>query len=101
MIDKLPAVGRFLFTDSMLRDGFWRRAGRITRIAGKRIYYNDHHEPELVSDNECYIHEKTLAVVCDTAKEITRLVAFNQRALAEIQALKERHQAQAREFFKP
>lgn len=97
MIDKTAKVGRFLFTESMLRDGFFRRAGVITKISGKRIYYDDHKDSEL--HTEKYIHERTLMAVCDTDEEIHALTVFNRRVLDEIHELKARHKAEAAAFF--
>jgi len=96
-IDKIPKVGRFLFTESMLRDGFFRRTGTITKISGKRIYYDEHKDSTI--NTERFIHRKTLAAVCDTSEEIEALRSFNSRALAEVGALKARHKEEAARFF--
>lgn len=60
MIDKIPAVGRFLFKESILRDGFFQRAGFITRINGTRVYFTT----ESALPSERYISIKMIAAVC-------------------------------------
>lgn len=97
MIDKIPQIGRFLFRESMLRDGFFHRAGIITRIAGKRVYYNDRRESAV--PDERFIHVRSVTAVCDTTDEIDVLTAFNRRALDEINELKVAHAVEALTFF--
>lgn len=77
MVDREPSIGRYVVAKSPSTSFFpwFERAGKITKIAGQRIYY--------VGDDgkEGYMHD--FEVVCDTPAEVSALMEFTAYAQKE------------------
>ena len=69
MVDREPAVGRFVIGKAPSTAFFqwFERAGRITKIAGHRIYYE-------AFGKSGYMHD--FEVVCDTEDEVAKIMDF-------------------------
>lgn len=75
-IDRVPAVGRILVRESVLKGGFFRTGGRITRITRDRVYYDS--VDELRQHHDTYVGHHNVCAVCDTEEEVERLLAFDK-----------------------
>lgn len=72
MIDLKPAVGRIVFGEPTMSDSFVGVYGRITRISGQRIVYQD------ATGRERFVYK--VAAVCDTDAESLQILTFNEQA---------------------
>ena len=96
MIDRTPHIGRYIILESILRDGFFGKCGKITGVSGSRIYYED--LDELLEDKK----EKftiNYAAICDSYIEVEKMHLFSKRCVREISELKEQHEAVFYKFF--
>jgi hypothetical protein len=91
MIDKRPAVGRYVLKPSVFTHGFVGRGGVITKVSGNRIYYKDKDGDEF--------HCSRFAAICDTQEEVALLVEFDRSAREAAIALQREHAAQFKRYF--
>lgn len=68
--------GKFIASDSILLYGFAGKSGVVTRVAGKRVYY-DRIAPKFEGDWSTHINADKVAFVCDTEAEVASLVALS------------------------
>jgi len=82
-INLKPAEGRIVLGRARTTEFFpwYEKAGIITRIAGKRIYYKDG------EGNEKFLHE--YACIVDTTEEEEALLDFSARGREKVKALKQ------------
>lgn len=92
MITKIPIVGKYIIEEPFINDTFvghdW---GIITKISGKRIYY----DRVLCWNEELQSYEtiekwmNNFSAVCDTINEINELKNYSKTAMKEISQLRE------------
>lgn len=80
-IDMNPAEGRIILGRARSTEFFpwYEKGGKITRIAGKRIYYKDE------TGAEKFLHE--FAAIVDTKEEYDLLLDFTKKGKAQLWAL--------------
>lgn len=84
MIDMNPKEGRIVMRDSMLIGGQCSLGGKITRVSGKRVYYQpmDRKGEVDLLDEEKFTQKPT--AICDTMEEVTSLLAFSKKMTDEM-----------------
>jgi hypothetical protein len=114
MIHKTPKVGCFICTESPYYYGMFVRGGIITKINGKRIYYNplrmsiedhtsvlkDEHGNPVISDFCFEEYKIKFSAICDTIEEYESLLKFQEECRVEFNDLLKNQQVRASEFFK-
>lgn len=85
-----PAVGRILVGRGRSTEFFpwYERAGRITKISGQRVYYED---PE--TKKEKFLHE--YSAVVDTAEEEETLLKWTAERKEHLEALRAQYDMQS------
>lgn len=102
MITKIPIVGKYVIEEPFLTDGFIGHAwGMITRISGKRIYYDRvicwNEELQSYETVEEWIYN--FSAICDTTDEVNELKNYSKTARKEISQLREKFESTFKNYF--
>lgn len=81
-IDRTPRLGRTVFAESKMLDGFVGRYGKITKVTERQVSF-------LMPNNETtHTPLRCVMVICDTNEEKQAILDFNERAISEMQTLR-------------
>lgn len=88
MAHRNPEVGKFIVLETAMVTGTFAANHEITRISGKRVYFNNRHGEEKYTFR--------FAAICDTKEEADKLTAFGKACLEEwMVMMMKRHQEEA------
>lgn len=99
MIDMKPAVGRYLCKETIWVTGGTYRGGIITKISGKRIYFNCIYGTKGYEMSAVEEYVSKFAAICDTEEEYIMLQEHSKKCINEYLSMIDRHKEEFKSFF--